>query len=178
MALTRKGLFKASAILSILLSIVLFAVSTVELLKTGYFGSTQTGSGIVVGVGENKIIGYVCLAFGLSAFLGGFLLFISLIFYKSKSFKKLLIFASFFTIVGGAVLNLNALMLYLAISSNDDKGFTFEKSKNKIEEKKQAVVSGEKLREQIVLLRKLRDEGEITDEEFRYMLSELINHRV
>ena len=178
MALTRKGLFKTSAFLSIILSAILFIVSVVELLKKGYFGSTQTGSGMVVGVGENKIIGYACLAFGCSSFLGGVLLFISLLFYNSKAFKGLLTISSVFTIIGGAVLNLNALMLYLAIASNDEKSIVFKRAKNNVETKKQSAVSGEKLREQIVLLRKLRDEGEITDEEFRYMLSELINRKV
>lgn len=173
--LTRKGLFKTSAILSIILSAILFAVSIVELLKQGYFGRTQTGSGMVVGVGENIIIGYFCLAFGGSAFLGGCLLLISLLFYKSKSFKGLLIVSSFFIILSGAVLNLNALILYLAIASNDEKGFNFEKLKNKSSVKNKATINGEKLREQIVLLRKMRDDGEITDEEFRFMLSELID---
>lgn len=173
--LTRKGLFKTSAILSIILSAILFAVSIVELLKQGYFGRTQTGSGMVVGVGENIIIGYFCLAFGGSAFLGGCLLLISLLFYKSKSFKGLLIVSSFFIILSAAVLNLNALILYLAIASNDEKGFNFEKLKNKSSVKNKATINGEKLREQIVLLRKMRDDGEITDEEFRFMLSELID---
>ena len=173
--LTRKGLFKTSAILSIILSAILFAVSIVELLKQGYFGRTQTGSGMVVGVGENIIIGYFCLAFGGSAFLGGCLLLISLLFYKSKSFKGLLIISSFFIILSGAVLNLNALILYLAIASNDEKGFSFEKFKNKSSIKNKATINGEKLREQIVILRKMRDNGEITDEEFRFMLSELID---
>lgn len=173
--LTRKGLFKTSAILSIILSAILFAVSIVELLKQGYFGRTQTGSGMVVGVGENIIIGYFCLAFGGSAFLGGCLLLISLLFYKSKSFKGLLIVSSFFIILSGAVLNLNALILYLAIASNDKKGFSFEKLKNKSSIKNKATINGEKLREQIVILRKMRDNGEITDEEFRFMLSELID---
>lgn len=173
--LTRKGLFKTSAILSIILSAILFAVSIVELLKQGYFGRTQTGSGMVIGVGENIIIGYSCLAFGSSAFLGGCLLLISLLLYKSKSFKGLLIVSSFFIILSGAVLNLNALILYLAIASNDEKGFTFEKFKSKSLNKNKVVVSGEKLREQIVVLRKMRDNGEITDEEFRFMLSELID---
>lgn len=175
--LTRKGLFKTSAILSIILSAILFAVSIVELLKQGYFGRTQTGSGMVVGVGENIIIGYFCLAFGGSAFLGGCLLLISLLFYKSKSFKGLLIVSSFFIILSGAVLNLNALILYLAIASNDEKGFSFEKFKNKSSIKNKATINGEKLREQIVVLRKMRDNGEITDEEFRYMLSELIDRK-
>ena len=173
--LTRKGLFKTSAILSIILSAILFAVSIVELLKQGYFGRTQTGSGMVVGVGENIIIGYFCLAFGGSAFLGGCLLLISLLFYKSKSFKGLLTVSSFFIILSAAVLNLNALILYLAIASNDEKGFNFEKLKNKSSVKNKATINGEKLREQIVLLRKMRDDGEITDEEFRFMLSELID---
>lgn len=173
--LTRKGLFKTSAILSIILSAILFAVSIVELLKQGYFGRTQTGSGMVVGVGENIIIGYFCLAFGGSAFLGGCLLLISLLFYQSKSFKGLLIVSSFFIILSGAVLNLNALILYLAIASNDEKGFSFEKFKNKSSIKNKATINGEKLREQIVILRKMRDNGEITDEEFRFMLSELID---
>lgn len=169
MALTRKGLFKMSGICSIILSIVLFIVSIVELLKTGYFGQTQTGSGMVVGVGENKIIGYTCLGFGAAALFGGALLLIGLNFYNKPAFKTILIISSIFILASGALLNLNALALYLGFSSDDEQGFVFKKR-----ETENASDRAIKLQRQIRVLRSMRDEGEISDEEFRLLLDDLI----
>lgn len=176
MGLTKKGYFTASGILSIILSVTLAFVTIVELLKKGYFGETPTGHGYVTGVGENIIIGYTCLSFSIANFIGGVLMLVATRLYTTKHQKNLVIASSVFTILGACALNLNAVALYLAYGTDDYVEIRQAKSAVKTGKKKQQT-QPENLRTSIQALRKMRDNGEITDDEFRYFLFDLIEHK-
>ena len=169
MALTRKDLYRISGIISIILSIILFIVCICELLKYGYFGLSNTGKGMVVGVGENKIIGYTCLAFGVFNLIAGTLMLIAVKYYKKKRYKSLIFASSFFTLLGGVFANLNAIALYLAFST-DDKRRVVLKMQNQVQNE-----NVEKLQLKIKLLRNILDKGEISNEEFLSLFFDLLN---
>ncbi len=170
--MTKKGLYKTSAYFSIIISIILAVVTTYELLKKGYFGQSLTGHGMITGVGENKIVGYTCLGFSVINFIAGTLMFVTIKHFHKSHYKRLLIASSFFTILGAVCLNINAIALYLAYGTEEELANKLLKPFHA--EQKPANQDAKQLKQSLIILRKMRENGEITDEEFKKVLYDLI----
>lgn len=179
MGSNKQLLIKISAIISIISSIGMLLSGITLLTDVGYFGQALTGPGVAdsnLNIGKGYIIGMgvAFILLSVSALVGGILLLKSLPFAgKTQKRRNMYITGCVFTIIGGLGLSLATIFLYVS--------FAFASSN--IEQSSQpqndamsnsGYNSEDKLKHQLDALRSMRERGEITDEEFKKLMLELI----
>ena len=175
---TKRMLIKFSAIFGIIDSIAYFITAINIFLNVGYFGDTKTGSGNIQGFFNFSELDFFILAgslivLGVFSLVGAVLLFISIsdpVLFSQK--KGIYISGCIFNIIGGTLLSLSNIFLYIS--------FAFKTVNNGSEEefdphKQNDSNDSLQLKEKIENLRKLKDNGEISEQEFTKKLFEILN---
>ena len=187
----KRTLIKISGILAIIEAVGLFLSSImfilgssfmIELLKSLQEGATESGwdvSGTAaptdIGVGIIIAIGIILLLFAVFALTGGILLLQSVsVPEKFTAKRKRFITGSVFTIIATGVVSIAAILLYVAFALKDEAPAQTAPAAQTVVDVKPESSNQAPIKGQMEALREMRDKGEITEEEFKQMMLDLI----
>ncbi len=183
---TKRVLIKISAILSIINAVAYLISAIVSFSSINEIAAaTQAGVGYVessIDITATVLVvaGVVMLIFAILSMIGGIFLL------KCNSQNKLYIPGAVLTIIGAGGLSLSAILLYVSFAIKDDPGVMVTPSQqqnlteqNLSEEKpisneEKQKAKDAKLKSQMEILRNMKDKGEITQEEFKQLMFELL----
>lgn len=181
---TKSNLIKASAIFAMISGLSSMVSGFFEVFGMGYVGATLTGTGAYNGQNLQAImiaIAVIEIVLGMCSLFGGILLLKSR---KDASVVSLRRYKAGCTlvIIGGCGLGLQSILLYIAFAT---KGSTFEPEFNdqaieddvKPTSTSQPSESKNATEHQIKLLREMRDRGEISSEEFKEIMFDIIKNQ-
>ncbi len=172
MGSTKQTLRKISAILSIIDSVGMFIAGIFLLSSFGYFGMSSTGTGQVINsynLSKTAIIlmGVMLLILAICSLTGGILLI------KNKN-RTQYAWGATLTIIGSGFVSLAAILLYISMALVDREYYYVQEPPLTSERKSEEKMDDERLKRQIEVLRQMRLRGEITNDEFKEMMFELI----
>lgn len=181
---TKSNLIKASAIFALISGVGNVLSAIFDLCDIGYVGETLTGFGSFDGELVRLIVIWVSiieLVLGLCSFVGGILLL------KSRSQKVsnssgLYKGGCALVIVGGLGLGLQSILLYIAFASNGQR-FEPEFNDGYLNENSTSINQHPcdykmcNVEEQIKLLRDMKQRGEISDDEFKKEMFDIIKNQ-
>lgn len=183
---TKSNLVKASAILAIISGISSLLSFIFEICDFGYVGETLTGSGYFDGQTTRAIVIAILvfdLVLGLCSLAGGVML---LKWRKQNSMSSSTLYkvGCGLVIAGGLGLGLQSILLYIAFASNGQR-FDPEFHEDTLNENGEHATyvqtssrhESDSIERQIKLLREMKERGEISDDEFKQMMFDLIRNQ-
>lgn len=187
---TKATLVKVSAIFAIIDAIGCIFAGIILATTTGYFGEALTGMGMAIpGINIPReafiAMGVVIAIMGVLSLIGGVLLLqvtgANKIFQTSSGKYKA---GCALTIIGGGLVSIACLLLYISFcyknvpSSELRSGeFNNEAMVYDYGDVSSAHESDEAVKRKINVLRQLKNKGEISDQEFKDMLIEIIKRK-
>lgn len=181
---TKNNLVKASAIFAIISGVLSLVSFIFELCDFGYIGETVTGSGYLDGqIIQTVSIIILVLEFvtGLCSLAGGVLLLKSRM-QNANNSQKCYKVGCALTIIGGMGLGLQSILLYIAFATANQR-FEPEFHEEKLNDNSYAYTErplsheNENIERQIKILRDMKAHGEITDEEFKKYMFDIIRNQ-
>lgn len=185
---TKSNLVKASAIFAIISGVSSLLSFILELCDFGYVGETLTGSGYFDGQ-TVRTLAIVILVFelimGMCSLAGGVMLLKSRR-QNSPASSKYYKVGCGLVIAGGLGLGLQSILLYIAFASNGQRfeaEFHEDELNDNVSQNDRTYVqtssrqASDSVERQIKLLREMKERGEITDDEFKQMMFDIIRNQ-
>lgn len=181
---TKRALIRASAIFAIISGVSSLLGFIIELCDFGYIGSTSTGSGYLDGQTIQMIyIAVLVLEFalGICSLAGGVLL---LKFCAGNTKNPVARYKAgcALVIIGGLGLGLQSILLYIAFATSGQR-FEPEFNEEKLHDDSYSQYGdgagreSKSMESQLKILRDMKARGEITDEEFKKVMFDIIRNQ-